>query len=149
MRELLIITILILVLSGCNYNQLATSTESESNPWIPEEHIADKNGYLHDFPCHAGESARISYKNSGCYIWEAPIKEDYSECKIKREKLIKFKEEITVEMWKAEDDNRCKDQNELFDIQNNLGIFIEENYQCDNEFRFLGSKDIYLMRCLE
>ena len=37
--------------------------KEDTNPYLPEQHIATQTGYLHPFPCHAGEGAQYD----GCY----------------------------------------------------------------------------------
>ena len=68
-----------------------------TNPRLPEKHIADETGYLHEFPCHGGEIAAYLGRD-GCYEldWNktseaAKIKS--GECKIDSQNVLVCKGE--------------------------------------------------------
>lgn len=57
----LIVGLLLLIIFQISSDAQNKNTGTDSNPYLPEQHIPDKTGYMHPLPCHEGETAVVQW----------------------------------------------------------------------------------------
>ena len=77
----IIVLVVVITVGAIVYMNSRKIPDYIGNPYLPEQHVPDEDGYMHDLPCHANESAHTFVcfvggapceGRDGCYVWQEP-----------------------------------------------------------------------------